>query len=229
MGTVTRMELRKISELHPYEHNAKLHPPEQIEKLRRSFREFSMIVPVGIDSQDRVVYGHGRLLAAQAEGWTEVPTVTITDLTEDQRRAFIHADNLLGETDYDKDVLRSEAQALRAAGFDVTLVGFEAAGIKLETVEAQLEDVTEDEAGEVPTEPKTKRGELWQLGDHVLMCGDSTSKDDMQRLLASGYPPLLVFTDPPYGVAIGDKNKFLDGGGGKAGVSKKYTRRHAAA
>lgn len=136
MGTVTRMELRKISELHPYEHNAKLHPPEQIEKLRRSFREFGMIVPVGIDGQDRVIYGHGRLLAAQAEGWTEVPTVTVEDLSEDQRRAYVHADNLLGETGYDKDVLRSEAQALQAAGFDVTLVGFEAAGIQLSGIDA---------------------------------------------------------------------------------------------
>ena len=189
MGTVTRMELRKISELHPYEHNAKLHPPEQIEKLRRSFREFGMIVPVGIDGQDRVIYGHGRLLAAQAEGWAEVPTVTITDLTEDQRRAFIHADNLLGESGYDKDVLRSEAQALRAAGFDVTLVGFEAAGIKLETTEAQLDEVTEDDAGEVPKEPRTKRGELWQLGDHVLMCGDSASKEDLSKLLDTSTPP----------------------------------------
>ena len=136
MGTVTRMELRKISELHPYEHNAKLHPPEQIEALRRSFREFGMIVPVGIDGQDRVIYGHGRLLAAQAEGWDQVPTVTVEDLSEDQRKAFIHADNLLGETGYDKDTLRSEAQALQAAGFDVTLVGFEAAGIRLGDAEA---------------------------------------------------------------------------------------------
>ena len=136
MGTVTRMELRKISELHPYEHNAKLHPPEQIEALRRSFREFGMIVPVGIDGQDRVIYGHGRLLAAQAEGWDQVPTVTVEDLSEDQRRAFIHADNLLGETGYDKDVLRSEAQALQTAGFDITLVGFEAAGIRLGDTEA---------------------------------------------------------------------------------------------
>ena len=136
MGTVTRMELRKISELHPYEHNAKLHPPEQIEALRRSFREFGMIVPVGIDGQDRVIYGHGRLLAAQAEGWDQVPTVTVEDLTEDQRRAFIHADNLLGETGYDKDTLRIEAQALQAAGFDITLVGFEAAGIRLGDAEA---------------------------------------------------------------------------------------------
>ena len=98
MGTVTRMELRKISELHPYERNAKLHPPEQIDKLRRSFREFGMIVPVGIDSQDRVIYGHGRLIAARAEGWDEVPTVLIENLSDDQRAAFVHADNLLGET-----------------------------------------------------------------------------------------------------------------------------------
>ena len=137
MGPVTRMELRKISELHPYEHNAKLHPPEQIEKLRRSFREFGMIVPIGIDSQDRVIYGHGRLLAAQAEDWAEVPTVTIENLTDDQRRAFIHADNLLGETGYDKDILRSEAQALQAAGFEVSLVGFDAAGIVLSGIEAE--------------------------------------------------------------------------------------------
>lgn len=202
MGTVTRMELRKISELHPYEHNAKLHPPEQIEKLRRSFREFGMIVPVGIDDQDRVVYGHGRLLAAQAEGWAEVPTVTITDLTEEQRRAFIHADNLLGETGYDKDVLRAEAQALRAAGFDITLVGFEAAGIKLEAVEAQLQDVTEDDCdAEVPEKPRTKRGDLWQLGDHVLMCGDAMSADDVHACVGGGQIS-LVLTDPPYGLRI---------------------------
>ena len=152
MGTVTRMELRKIDELHPYEHNAKLHPPEQIEALRRSFREFGMIVPVGIDSQDRVIYGHGRLLAAQAEGWTEVPTVTVEDLSEDQRRAFVHADNLLSETGYDKDTLRSEAQSLQAAGFDVTLIGFEAAGIKLQSIEAQLDEITED-ADDLPEAP----------------------------------------------------------------------------
>ena len=137
MGTISRMELRKISDLHPYEHNAKLHPPEQIEKLRRSFREFGMIVPVGIDSQNRVIYGHGRLQAAQAEGWAEVPTVTVEDLSDEQRAAFVHADNLLGETGYDKTVLRQEAQALQAAGFDVTLVGFDASGIVLNGIEAE--------------------------------------------------------------------------------------------
>ena len=220
MGTVTRMELRKIDELHPYERNAKLHPPEQIEKLRKSFREFGMIVPVGIDDQDRVVYGHGRILAAQAEGWTEVPTVTITDLSEEQRQAFVHADNLLSETGYDTEILRSEAQALQAAGFDISLIGFDAAGIQLESIETQLENIQEaDELDEEEAPARVQRGQIWQLGDHRLMCGDSTSKDEMAKL-AAGDKPALVFTDPPYGVAIGDKNKFLDGGG-KAGVSKK--------
>lgn len=190
MGTVSRMELRKISELRPYENNAKLHPPEQIEKLRRSFREFGMIVPVGIDSQDRVIYGHGRLLAAQAEGWTEVPTVTVEDLSEDQRRAFVHADNLLGETGYNKDLLRSEMQALQAAGFNVTLVGFDAAGIKLQTVEEQLAGIQEvDDADAIQTEARAKRGDLWQLGDHLLLCGDSTDSSDMSRLLDMTTPP----------------------------------------
>ena len=190
MGTVTRMELRKISELHPYEHNAKQHPPEQIERLRRSFREFGMIVPVGIDKLDRVIYGHGRLLAAQAEGWTEIPTVLIEDLTDEQRRAFVHADNLLGETGYDKDLLRAEAQALQAAGFDIELIGFDAAGIKIQSTEETLSEMDEaDDVSEIPAEPRTKRGQLWQLGDHVLMCGDSTNKAEMTKLLDTSPPP----------------------------------------
>ena len=138
MGTVTKMELRKVDELRPYENNAKLHPTEQIEKLRKSFREFGMIVPIGIDGQDRVIYGHGRLMAAKAEGWTEVPTVTVEDLTDEQRAAFVHADNLLGETGYDKETLLSEARALHAAGFDVSIVGFDAAGIDLAEIVTTL-------------------------------------------------------------------------------------------
>ena len=220
MGTVTRMELRKIDELHPYERNAKLHPTEQIEKLRKSFREFGMIVPIGIDAQDRVVYGHGRILAAQAEGWTEVPTVTIEDLSEEQRQAFVHADNLLSETGYDTELLRSEAQALQAAGFDISLIGFDAAGIKLETIDAQLEEI--QEADEIDTEDlpaRVQRGQRWQLGDHILMCGDSSNLAELQQLVTST-PPNFVFTDPPYGVAIGDKNKTLQAAGFGGGIKK---------
>lgn len=194
MGTVTRMELRKIDELLPYENNAKLHPPEQIEKLRRSFREFGMIVPVGIDAQSRVLYGHGRLMAARAEGWTEIPTVTVEDLTEDQRRAFIHADNLLGETGYDKDLLRSEAQALQAAGFDITLVGFDAAGIQLQSIEAQLEEIEEADDLDAEAAPaRVRRGQIWQLGDHRLMCGDSTSAEELKQLVQTTPPQFCIY------------------------------------
>ena len=194
MGTVTRMELRKIDELHPYERNAKLHPPEQIEKLRRSFREFGMIVPIGIDAQDRVVYGHGRIQAAQAEGWTVVPTVTIEDLSEEQRQAFVHADNLLSETGYDTELLRSEAQALQAAGFDISLIGFDAAGIKLETIDTQLEEI--QEADDLDTEElpaRVQRGQRWQLGDHILMCGDSSSLEELKQLVASTPPQFCLY------------------------------------
>ena len=210
MGTVTRMELRKIDELHPYERNAKLHPPEQIEKLQKSFREFGMIVPVGIDDQDRVVYGHGRILAAQAEGWTEVPTVTITDLSEEQRQAFVHADNLLSETGYDTEILRSEAQALQAAGFDISLIGFDAAGIQLESIETQLENIQEaDDLDQENVPARVQRGQIWQLGDHRLMCGDSANAEELKQLVVST-PPHFVFTDPPYGVSIGDRNAAIN-------------------
>lgn len=194
MGSVSKMELRRIDELHPYENNAKLHPPEQIEKLRRSFREFGMIVPVGIDAQDRVVYGHGRILAAQAEGWTEVPTVTIEDLSEEQRQAFVHADNLLSETGYDTELLRREAQALQSAGFDISLVGFDAAGIKLETIEAQLEEIQEaDDLDTEGLETRVQRGQRWRLGDHILMCGDSSNLEELQQLVTSTPPPFCLY------------------------------------
>lgn len=220
MGTVTRMELRKIDELHPYERNAKLHPPEQIEKLRKSFREFGMIVPVGIDDQDRVVYGHGRILAAQAEGWAEVPTVTITDLSEEQRQAFVHADNLLSETGYDTEILRSEAQALQAAGFDISLIGFDAAGIQIESIETQLENIQEaDDLDQENAPARVQRGQIWQLGEHRLMCGDSTNLAELKQLVSST-PPQFVFTDPPYGISIGDKNRYLEETGNRGGITK---------
>ena len=230
MGTITRMEPRKVADLHPYEYNAKLHPPEQIEKLRASFREFGMIVPIGIDSQDRVIYGHGRLMAAQAEGWETVPTITIGDLSEEQRQAFIHADNLLGETGYDKEILKSEMLALQAAGFDVTLVGFEAAGIRIQSTEEQLAEMAEAEDVEaVPAEPRTKRGQRWQLGDHVLMCGDSTNAEEMRKLVSSTPPPQFGI----YGPAVRGRDRRQEQGPLRGRIRRRYYgehhRGHAAA
>ena len=126
-----RLEYRKIDELIPYEHNAKLHPPEQIRKLVRSFNEFGRIVPAGIDAEGHLIFGHGRIMAARERGDTDFPCVIIDHLSEDQRRAFVHADNLLAESETDEEILRGEMIALQAAGFDISLTGFDPAGLSL--------------------------------------------------------------------------------------------------
>ena len=126
-----RLEYRKIDELIPYERNAKLHPPEQIAKLVRSFDEFERIVPAGITADGHLIYGHGRILAARERGDKDFPCVVIDHLSETQRRAFVHADNLLAESGTDAEILRGEMIALQAAGFDISLTGFDPAGLQL--------------------------------------------------------------------------------------------------
>ena len=215
-----RLVWRKIDELIPYEHNAKLHPQEQLDKLVGSFDEFGRIVPAGIDRDGNLIYGHGRILAARQRGDTEFPCIEIDGLSETQRRAFVHADNLLSQSGTDEEILRAEMQALQAAGFDVAITGFDPAGLVLGT-EAQLEKITEDDyEPEPPAEPRTKRGQIWQLGDHRLMCGDATSAEDVHACVGGGQLADMAFTDPPYGVAIGDKNKLLAEHGYGGGIQE---------
>ena len=217
-----RLVWRKIDELIPYEHNAKLHPQEQLDKLVGSFDEFGRIVPAGIDRDGNLIYGHGRILAARQRGDTEFPCIEIEGLSDTQRRAFVHADNLLSQSGTDETVLRAEMQALQAAGFDVSIAGYDPEGLQLGEDDGQKmpEAVEDDYDKDPPKEPRTKRGQIWQLGEHRLMCGDSSDPDDVHRLCDTLCD--MVFTDPPYGVAIGDKNKDLDAvGGGKADGVKK--------
>ena len=138
-----RLVYKPIDELIPYEHNAKLHPEEQIHKLVRSFDEFGRIVPAGIDTEGHLIYGHGRILAARERGDKDFPCVVIEHLSETQRRAFVHADNILAESGTDQTVLRAEMIELQAAGFDVSLTGFDPDGL-------QLGDDIETENGEEP-------------------------------------------------------------------------------
>lgn len=136
-----RLVYRKIDELIPYEGNAKLHPQEQIDKLVGSFEEFGRIVPAGIDRDGNLIYGHGRILAARQRGDTDFPCIEIDGLTDIQRRAFVHADNLLAQSGTDEDLLRAEMQALHAAGFDVAIAGFDPEGLNLgeeETARTQI-------------------------------------------------------------------------------------------
>lgn len=168
-----RMEIRKISELIPYERNARTHPAGQIEKLRRSLREFGFVSPILIDSAGNVIAGHGRLEAAKLEGITEAPCVLVEHLNDAQRRAYILADNRLAElSGWDEELRQAELLSLRDEGIDITLTGFAAS----EVVLTPTDEITEDECDLTPPAvPVAKPGQLWQLGRHRLLCGDATS------------------------------------------------------
>lgn len=210
-----------IDELKPYENNAKIHGQEQIEQLRKSLREFGFVSPVLIDEDKNLIAGHGRVEAARAEGMTEVPYVTVSDLTEAQRRAYIIADNRLAETgEWDAARLKFEMEELSSLSFDTALTGFTMDNILLLSGDEPAggpEAQEDDYDGSVPEETAVRDGDLWKLGGHRLMVGSTFSKKSVERLM-NGVKANMVFTDPPYGVAVGSKNKMLDDvAGGKSG------------
>lgn len=200
-----RIVYLRPEELTPYERNAKQHPPEQIEHIANSIREFGFRQPLVIDADNVVVIGHGRLLAAKMLGLDKVPCTRADDLTEAQIKALRLADNKTNESEWDFGTLDGELEGLRL-DFDMSQFGFEIPGGVSDTEPTAEEDNFDVDA---PVEPRAKRGDIYQLGRHRLMCGDSTSETDMDALL-DGERPVFVFTDPPYGVAIGDKNKLLN-------------------
>lgn len=219
MGQTTKMEQVEVASLRPYERNAKLHPRDQIEKLKRSIEEFGFLSPCLIDKDGNIIAGHGRVQAAKELGLQTVPCVYVEGLTEEQRRAYIIADNRLTELGgWDMSTLEEEMDALEEAGFDATLTGFDwDRATELDKIEEDEYDPQGEHAAEL--EPRTKRGDIFLLGDHRLMCGDSTSKEDMDRLMV-GELADLVFTDPPYGVAVGDKNQKLKESGLSSGITE---------
>lgn len=211
----------RVDELIPYENNAKIHGPDQIEQLRRSLREFGFVSPVLIDEDKNLIAGHGRVEAARAEGMTEVPYVLVSELSEAQRRAYIIADNRLTEAGvWDAGRLKLEMQELQALEFDTDLTGFamaEIISLAGDEPESEPEAHEDDYDGSVPEETSVRDGDLWKLGRHRLMVGSTSSKKSVERLM-NGVKANMVFTDPPYGVAVGSKNKMLDDvAGGKSG------------
>lgn len=197
METTKKLEMRRADSLVPYARNARVHSDEQILQLRASLREFGFVAPLLIDTQGNVLAGHGRLIAAQAEGIEEVPCVLVEHLTDTQRRAYILADNRLSEqASWDAEMVSLELQELKDAGFDFTLTGFDDADIILE----ESSDVQEDDyLPEPPAQPKAQRGQIYQLGRHRLMCGDAASQADVMALMG-GEKAQLLLTDPPYNV-----------------------------
>lgn len=197
MNVVEKLEMHRVDALIPYCRNARIHSPEQILQLRASIREFGFLMPLLIDQDDNIIAGHGRLMAAKEEGMEEVPCVLAEHLTETQRRAYVLADNRLAEqASWDEELVSLELQELQEAGFDLALTGFDEEDIVLE----ESTDVEEDDfTPEIPAEPKSRPGQIYQLGRHRLMCGDSTRAADVQALL-EGKPVQLLLTDPPYNV-----------------------------
>ena len=197
MKTTTRLEMRRVADLVHYARNARIHSDEQILQLRASLREFGFVAPLLIDAQGNILAGHGRLMAAQAEGMEEVPCVLVEHLTDAQRRAYILTDNRLAEqASWDAEMVSLELQELKDAGFDFTLTGFDDADIILE----ESTDVQEDDyLPEPPAQPRAQVGQIYQLGRHRLMCGDATVGEDVLRLMAGAQAQLLL-TDPPYNV-----------------------------
>lgn len=193
-----KIEYIPIDELKPYDKNAKIHTPEQIEQIKNSIREFGMNDPIGIWGKDNlIVEGHGRLQACKDLGMKEVPVIRLDDLTDEQRRAYtlVHNQTTMN-TGFDLDVLNEELENL---SIDMTEYGFDS--ISEEDVELEEDGFDFDDDGEPKKEAKSKRGQIYKLGNSILMCGDSTNADDVGKLM-NGNVADMVVTDPPYNVAI---------------------------
>ena len=215
--TTTEMQLVDINKLIPYVNNARTHNAQQINKLRSSLREFGFINPVIIDRDFNVIAGHGRIMAAKEEGINKVPCVFVDYLTEAQKKAYIIADNRMAmDAGWDEELLKVEIEALQAEDFDLSLTGFdesELAGFFDTANDAKDDEFDVDAELEKP--PVTKSGDLWLLGNHRLLCGDST-KEETYAALMDGRKANLVITDPPYNVnyegsAGKIKNDNMDG------------------
>ena len=184
-----------INELKPYENNARLHPQEQINKIVNSIKEFGFITPVIIDENNTILVGHGRTEAAKQAGLTKVPYRRITNLTDEQKRAYILADNKLSDiAEWDEQLLQMELDSI---SLDMTAFGFDDFTIDIE--EDNEAEVEEDEIPETPEEARAQLGDLYKLGNHRLLCGDSTDAINVD-ILMNGKKADLVFTDPPYGM-----------------------------
>ena len=194
----TEIEVWKIADLRPYENNARIHDPEQLEELRQSILAFGFLRPLLINTDGGVLCGHGRMEAAKLAGMEKLPCVRADHLTEEQRIAYILADNRLAEhARWDKDLVSAELIRLREAGFNISLTGFTEEDIHLDIPSEPYED--EDFDPEPQEGEYVEPGTLWRLGQHRLLVGDSTLREDVVKLMGGESADLLL-TDPPYGV-----------------------------
>lgn len=204
MNTVTipqNIEHLEVAALVPYAQNSRTHSNEQIDQISASIKEFGFTNPVLVDENGGIIAGHGRVMAAKSMGLKQVPCLRLAHLNETQKRAYVIADNKLAlNAGWDDAVLKLELQAIMDDGFDLDLTGFsldEFNALEGEEVKEGLTD--EDAVPEAPINPVAKLGDVWQLGGHRLMCGDSTNAEQV-AVLMDGKKADMVFTDPPYNI-----------------------------
>ena len=187
----------------PYARNSRTHSDEQVAQIMASIREFGFTNAVLIDEADMIIAGHCRVMAASRMELATVPCRRLSHLTEPQKRAYVIADNRLAlNAAWDSELLSIELTDLHAEEFDVGLLGFDADELSTRMGYELPGDgeIVEDEIPDPPADPITKPGDLWVMGEHRLLCGDSTKADDVSRLM-DGTVAEMMFTDPPYGVA----------------------------
>ena len=196
------IKYKSLDDLIPYVGNSRTHSEEQVAQIAASIKEFGWTNPVLLDGDNGVIAGHGRILAARKLGQTNIPTIELSHLSDAQKKAYVIADNKLAlNAGWDEAVLLAEFEGLKDAGFDLSLTGFSEDEIKALEPEVINDGLTDEDAvPEVPEEPKTKPGDIYILGNHRLMCGDSCSITDMEKLV-NGRQVDMWLTDPPYNVA----------------------------
>lgn len=208
MDKVGNLESISIDALIPYARNSRTHSDAQVAQIAASIKEFGFTNPVLIDEDGGIIAGHGRTLAARKLGLSEVPCLRLSYLSEAQKKAYVIADNKLAlNAGWDDEMLKVELSELKDLDFDLSLIGFDADELANLLEPERVEGLTdEDEAPEPPKNPTTVFGDIWVMGKHRLMCGDSTSIEHLEKLCDNQMVDMWL-TDPPYNVAYEGKTK----------------------
>ena len=194
-----QIEHLHVSTLIPYANNAREHSEEQVDQIAASIDKFKFNNPVLVDKTHGIVAGHGRVLAAKKLGLETVPCIKLDHLSEAEKKAYIIADNKIAtNSTYNNTILGLEIESLQDSGIDLNILGFN--DKELNMLSNPIKGLTDDDAvPEIPEEPVTKDGDIYELGQHILLCGDSVKEDDVKKLMKNDKAK-LVFTDPPYGL-----------------------------
>lgn len=214
-----KVERRSVESLVPYARNARTHSDAQVAQIAASITEWGWTTPVLVDETGSIIAGHGRVMAARKLGLVDVPVMVATGWSEAQKQAYVLADNQLAlNAGWDAEMLKVELTDLAGAGFDVSLIGFSEDELAKLTADKTDGLTDPDAVPEVPVNPVTVLGDVWLMGKHRVMCGDSARIDAVERLM-NGSVPNAVITDPPYGIGIDGQKKSIN-------ANPKHNRKH---